>query len=775
MDPFRVTGTVFILLLTGFSRGSLGFELSGKILEKGSKDPLVGASLYFERTGSLNPNPLETTLPPASASNPEESKTPATIISHVPPSFSAETDLNGFYQVSIPEGVYRVTVAGEGFEKLRLTSFPMGKDAQKDFYLIREGFSLPEIVVSASKESKTAVSHESVSKDELRSVPGTAGDVLRALQSLPGVAVAGDFSGQLIVRGGGPEDNLYLMDRIPLAFPFHFGGLLSTVNSDLIKNVDFSAGGFGPAYGNYWGGVVDITQRDPRRDRWGGRAEVNMLLSEGLLEGPITSNSSLALAGRRSYLELFSGLFTGGSLTVIPSFGDYQFKYSYDYSKQTHWDFQAFGSNDRIGLTIKPDSDLAKQDPAYAGEFSFHNTFDSQGFNYRRYCDGQNTFLATLYHTNFYFGTHMGKDLHLDINFEDYGGRFDWLYDFDESNHLRLGMEVDHTITGNNSYFVDIPGEGQPNFDLTTSPRISASETTLADNFGFYVEQKFKWFDKKLEVTAGLRADYLAYNSHFTWGPRLAAAFLLTPETTLRGSFGYYYQLPWQGPYLDPSFGNPNLFSERAVSSILGFEQKLRDGFYFRVEGYNKDLTNVVVSDPLTHYSNIGTGYSRGIEFFIRRAPTERFFGWISYAFSDSLRHNSPGDTHVYDYDQPHIATLVASYKINPGWDVGFKWRYSSGQPTTPILGAVFDSLNNRYLPFYGPLNSSRLPDYHRLDFSTSLTTVYDTWQWRFYLEILNVYNHPNVFTYDYNSDYTQRRELLQLPFLPYIGFEMKY
>jgi hypothetical protein len=164
------------------------------------------------------------------------------------------------------------------------------------------------------------------------------------------------------------------------------------------------------------------------------------------------------------------------------------------------------------------------------------------------------------------------------------------------------------------------------------------------------------------------------------------------------------------------------------------------------------------------------------VELFLRRSPTERFFGWVSYAFSDSRRVHGPGlPSHLYDYDQPHIATLVANYKLNPGWDVGVKWRYASGLPDTPILGAVYDAPNSRYIPVYGPVNSVRLPDYQRMDFSTSLSTVYDTWEWRVFLEILNVYDHPNLFAYNYNSDYSERKELRQLPFLPYLGVEFRY
>lgn len=730
--------------------------LSGVILEKGTKASVVGASLYLEAAGNSG-----TALAGAGAG-------PASV------SFSADADLKGRYRIPIPEGDYRLTVAAPGFEKVVVPLLSVTGDTNRDLFLIREGFTLPEIVVSASRVSKTAVSRQTLSKEELASVPGTGGDVLRALQALPGVAVVGDLSGQLLVRGGGPQDNLYLLDRIPLAFPFHFGGIISTLNSDMIKSVDFSAGGFGAPYGNYWGGLIDVTQRDARRDRWGGRAEVNMLLSEGLVEGPITSNSSLAVAGRRSYLEVLGGFFD--DFTAIPSFGDYQVKYSYDYSQRTHWDFQAFGSDDRLGLTIRPDSELAKKDPAFAGLFEFHNGFNSQGVNYRRVCGDQDTILNTAYHYDFFFNTRLGSGFFLNVHSEAFGDKLDWIHDFDDDTRLQVGLEYDLYFIDSSAAFVRPPGEGSPGFDLTSAAKISSDFSASSNNPALYFDQKFKVLDGKLECSAGGRCDIQTYNQKVDLSPRFAAAWLLSEDTTLKASWGIYHQLPIQGPYLNPDFGNPDLDSGRCVSAILGIEQKIGDGFSARLEGYNKELSRVVVPDPVLNYSNAGTGYSRGVEIFLRRSPSERFFGWISYAFSDTRRQNGPGlESHFYDYDQPHILTVVASYKLNPGWDVGFKWRYSSGQPDTPILGATYDAFNNRYVPIYGPVNSSRLPDYQRLDFSTSLTTVYNTWQWRVFLEVLNVYDHPNLFAYNYNSDYTQRKELRQLPFLPYIGLEVTY
>ena len=118
---------------------------------------------------------------------------------------------------------------------------------------------------------------------------------------------------------------------------------------------------------------------------------------------------------------------------------------------------------------------------------------------------------------------------------------------------------------------------------------------------------------------------------------------------------------------------------------------------------------------------------------------------------------------------------MVASYRLTPKWTTGLKWRYASGQPETPIVGSYYDPVNDRYRPLYGEVNSVRKPAYHRLDLSVSREARYDTWRLRWYLEILNVYNSKNVIGYDYNEDYTEREEVKQIPFLPYIGVEAKF
>jgi hypothetical protein len=754
------------------------FSLSGRALEKGTKNPLGGATVTLEALGNTT-----SAQAPSSPGTPTEipfkkgkAKPPPT--SSPVPIYSAQTDPKGNYRLSLPEGDYRLVVEEPGYAEAAMPLLSLHQDKVKDFYLEPEEVSMAEVVVYAPKE--TQVSQESLSKDELTSVAGSVGDVLRAVQTLPGVINAGTEYGGLLVRGSGPFDNLYLVDRIPIAFPFHFGGAISTLDSALIEDLNFITGGQDPQYTNALGGVVDVSQRDPRQDRWGFRADVNLLMSEAEVEGPVTPDSSLVLAGRRSYLDLLIGNLSNNSFTAIPVFADYQVKYAWEPVPGRHLDFDAFGSNDKVGVNVN--GATAEQDPILGGNFNFQDGYNSQGVNYLDTTDSANSFRNTLYHSNSFLDESFGGGLYLDSTLEDFGDWFSWEHDFDKDDQLEAGLQYDYLLNGTNAYFVVFPTEyDEPNFTATTAPKVTALDTLSSSDFGAYFDQKFRLFDRKLKVSVGARADYLTYNSQATWGPRFSAAYLLTGKTTLEASYGYYNEAPSRiegNTYLDPFLGNPHLGSEQSVASVVGVEQSLEQGLSVRVEGYEKDFSKLIVGAlPPLNYTNEGTGRARGIEVFLRREHTDRFFGWISYSLSDSQRQDGPGlPQYPYDFSEPNNLQVVANYKLNPGWDTGFKFLYSSGLPYTPVILGSYSSVNGSfYVPNTGPINSQRLPDYVRLDVSTSLKTTYDTWEWRVYLEIINVLNNKDVLGYQYNANYTQQSAVLDLPFLPYLGFEAKY
>jgi hypothetical protein len=736
--------------------------LSGQILEKGTKDPVLGGSLYIEALG----NTTETV--------------------------SADADLKGHYQITVPPGQYQVVVAGEGYKKLTLDSLMVTQTVEKDFFLAKDGFTLPEVVVSTDKAPPTQTSHEVLSKEELTEVPGTQEDVLKALQALPGIITAGSLDGQLLVRGSGPSDNQYYVDNIPIGFPYHFG-IVSTLDSNFVKGIDFYSGGFGPQYPNSMGGLVDVSQRDPREDRWGFRADVNLFLSEFELEGPITSDSSLSVAFRRSYLDLFISNFTGSQGDVeVPEFGDYQVKYSYNPSPKVHWDFVAIGSTDSVSGSLSASSTVAQGDPELAGAFNFADGYNSQGVNYHDTSDDNNTIANTIYHTNSYFNYSLGGNLYEDTTVEDFGEKFSWVHHFDEDTSLEGGIQYDHFIDSLNAFFFIVPTEPgqQQNFEVTTAAKFSSQDTTNSDDFSAYLDQSWKALDKKLELALGARMDYVNSDETLFLTPRASAAYHLSDDTTVKASYGYYGELPDRivgYPFLDQTLGNPHLAPEQSIASVLGFEQKLDEsGLLFRVEGYEKDLSSLIVSNPNAApgmgYLNSGTGYARGLEFFLRQPPTDRFFGWIAYSLSDSQRVDNAGTPqYPYDYDEPNVLTVVGNYKINPGWDAGLKFLYDTGHPWTPVTSASQESVTVNgqpttfYAAQYAPVNSARLPDYVRVDFSTSIKTVYDTWEWKIYLDIVNLTGAKNILGYNYNVNYTQTAPVYDLPFLPYLGVEVKY
>jgi len=736
--------------------------LSGQILEKGTKDPVLGGSLYIEASG----NTIETV--------------------------SANADLKGHYQIAVPPGQYHVVVAGEGYKRLTLDSLTVIQAIEKDFFLEKDGFTLPEVVVSTDKAPPTQTSHEALSKEELTEVPGTQEDVLKALQALPGIITAGSLDGQLLVRGSGPGDNQYYVDNIPIGFPYHFG-IVSTLDSDFVKGIDFYSGGFGPQYPNSMGGLVDVTQRDGREDRWGFRADVNLFLSEAEIEGPITSDSSLEVAFRRSYLDLFISDFSGSQGDIeVPEFGDYQVKYSWNPSPKVHWDFVAIGSADSVSGSLSASATVAQNDPELAGAFNFNDGYNSQGVNYHDSSDDNNTIASTLYHTNSYFNYSLGGNLYEDTTVEDFGEKFSWVHHFDQDTSLEGGIQYDHFIDSLNAFFFIVPtGSGQQqNLEITTAAKFSSQDTTNSNDFSAYADQSWKAFDKKLELALGARVDYVDSDETLFLTPRASAAYHLSADSTLKASYGYYDEAPDRVvgyPFLDQTLGNPHLAPEQSIASVLGFEQKLDEsGLQFRAEGYEKDLSRLIVANPNAipglGYLNSGTGTARGLEFFLRQPPTDRFFGWIAYSLSDSQRVDSPGqDQYAFDYDEPNVLTAVGNYKINPGWDAGLKILYDTGHPWTPVTSAAQESVtvngqtSTIYTPTYAPNNSARLPDYVRLDFSTSIKTVYDTWEWKIYLDIVNLTGAKNVLGYNYNVNYTQTTPVYDLPFLPYLGVEVKY
>jgi outer membrane receptor protein involved in Fe transport len=233
-------------------------------------------------------------------------------------------------------------------------------------------------------------------------------------------------------------------------------------------------------------------------------------------------------------------------------------------------------------------------------------------------------------------------------------------------------------------------------------------------------------------------------------------------------------------------FGNPDLEPEEATHASLGFETNPLEYLNIDTTLFYKDLTNLVASTDQTVvrdgetvpmvYNNEGEGRVYGLELMVRHEFANNFFGWVTYTLSRAERLD-PGETNyrLFDYDQTHILTVIGSYQLPRNWEISGRWRLVTGNPTTPIVGAVFDSKIDEYVATYGEVNSARLEPFHQLDLRIDKRWIYDLWRFNVYMDVQNVYNRSNVEGYEYNFDFSRRRPQQGLPVLPIFGFRADF
>lgn len=694
---------------------------------------------------------------------------------------STVTDENGEFRFNnLPPGDYTLIVIAVGYrllEENNVATVRAGQITEIRISLAPITVTLEGVEVKSSA-IPAAVGRQTVGVMEIRRIPGSAGDALRALQALPGIGAASDFDGQLYIRGGAPEDNRFYLDRAPLFYPYHFGGLVSTVNSEVLNRIDVYAGGFGAEFGTDAQAVIDIYSRRGREDRVGGKFNLNLLYSEGLLEGPIGSRGAWYLAGRRSYIDLLPIEVT--RITAFPRFWDYQAKVSYDFSEKHQFNVKAFASGDVMGFKLGLSQ--VDYDPTLAGQFDLEGRFDVQAADLRSMLTDRLTSHLSISRASYLQAFSFGQGLFLRLEPVQYELREDLAYRLNPKHQLESGVLISTTQWNGAAFFPRLPNEGDPQASesqfFTFAEKISAD---FAERFNFvegYLQNRYNLL-QFLSVTLGLRLDYFNRTDRVSVGPRASFQFETPGGSELRLAYGRYEisPYPWQ---ILPGFGNPNLKENTATHYILEMEREINPQTRFKVVGYQKNFSDLITTDQSVGYLNQGEGFARGIELSIRHRAGDRFFSWVNYAYSVAKRKDRPGEMErLYSFDQPHVATLTASYMITPTWEIGAKWQYRTGNPYTPVVGREIKShpLTGlpRYTPLFGETNSERIPPFHRLDIRISKSFIYQRWRWGIFVELLNAYNRKNVLDVDYNWDYTVERNVHQLPLVPYLGLTVAF
>jgi hypothetical protein len=629
-----------------------------------------------------------------------------------------------------------------------------------------------EVTVSGSRPPRE-VTKRTLQAQEIARIPGTNGDALRSLQNLPGVGLSPVFSGQLIVRGSAPQDTNTLIDGTNIPIIYHFGGLSSVVPTELLDKIDFYPGNYGTAYGRGMGGVVDVGLRAPRTDSIHALAQVDLIDARLMVEGPIAAGWSFLAAGRMSWFNLWLKpiLSHTGGVSVAPRYDDYQAMVQKDFSSRSFFRVTFLGSNDMLDVidatpaattpfgpiagALNDSTNFWRLQARYENKFSSSTelrvtaAFGQDSVNQT---DGANTTVATL---------------------DPLSGRAELSHKFWPFLSANLGLDMLYEPYSLN---LQLPPANQPGIPSGGPGQLSVSSFSSGSLFEPAAYTEFEvvpWTGAR--IVPGVRGDYDSATKALDVSPRITVRQDLVtgfPRTTLKAGTGLFYQPP---TIVDtaPNYGQTGLVSNRAIHYDAGLEQEFTRAIDLSTDVFYKSMNDLVVAGS----GNSGAGRAYGVEFLLRYKPGAHFFGWLSYTLSRSERQNLPGQPfYLFQYDQTHILTVLGSYKLGRGWQVGARFRLVSGDPYTPTSTGAFDATAGAQqgIAAYPP-NGARLPLFEALDLRVDKMWKFTHWQFSAYLDLQNVYNASNPATVTYNYNFTQSSIVNGLPILPIVGLRAEF
>jgi TonB family protein len=714
------------------------------------------------------------------------------------------TDEQGRFELTgLPPGRYQVKVLAEGFDPIESTEEVVAGEATD--VTLRAATTIEGVidVVVTGQRPPREVTRRTVERREIERIPGTGGDALRSIQSLPGVARPPGIAGLLIVRGSAPNGTGTFVDGSDIPNIYHFGGLSSVIPTELLDRIDFYPGNFSVRYGRFNGGIVDVALLSPetrcftdngkieegKTGCYHGLVQADLIDTRFLVQGPLgpLDNWSFALAGRRSWIDTWLKPAleeAGAGVTSAPVYYDYQAIAEYKQGT-TRNSFRVFGSDDRFEILIK---DPASQDPAFGGNLSLSTSFVRGQFVHSSELSRNVTLDATLSigsdSTAFSIG-----NFFFELNAIPITARSE--FGFSLARGVKLYTGLDFVVA---PYEVRVrfpdpprPGEPDPGPFATRPPRENDEDGTVFRP-AWYAELELQPTER-LRLVPGARVDYARDSGHTDLSPRINGRYDLVmgatgehPDrrrTTLKGGVGLFHQPP-DFQETDEVFGTPGIDSNRAVHYSLGVEQEFTRQVELSLEGFYKDLTDQVSRVGTTGgayvYGNEGSGHVIGLETLLKYKPDERFFGWVAYTLSRSVVQDGPDlPEYLFQYDQTHNLIILGSYRLGRGWEFGARFRVVSGSLQTPVVGppslpSLYASDAGSYAPLQGAPFSERLPLFHQLDLRVDKRWQMKGWKLSAYLDVQNVYNNAAPEAYVYSYDFSERQIQTGIPIIPSIG-----
>ncbi len=726
----------------------------GRVLERGTRRPLEGA------------------------------------IVHAGPA-STETDSHGRFELyGLPAGTLPVRILAPGHEPLESTeTFAPGEVVEATYWLLSERFDPYEVVVHGRRPKKE-VTRRTLTLEEVQRIPGTRGDALRVVQTLPGVARTPYGLGPLVVRGSGPYDSRAFLDGHWIPLPFHFGGLTSIFNGDLIDRIDLYPGNYPARFGRSLAGVLQIETRPGRTDGHHGYVDADLYDVGFLLEGPLAADgTSYAVAARRSYVDAFLNLALrlAGAEDVVaaPFYYDYQARLHHPLGGGHALELTVYGSHDELRVSTR-DPELISPEvrDALKSRFDFHRV--NVALHGR--LDDRLRHESSLTLGWDATGNSFGTDLFFDGDLLFVSGRSDWSLVLTRRLRMETGIDLFLQRYGLRAMGPPVPAPGRV-LDPAVSEQdlifTEASETLLLP--ALYADLSWEP-GLGLRVVPGLRvdADLLAERPSITVDPRLTLLWEVDRRWTVKAGAGRYSQPPLS-LQLIPGLGNPYLGWEHAYHFALGAEHRLLEWLSLDLELFLQVRRDLVARSARyverngevvrENFANTGEGRAYGLELYVKVVEVPGLTAWLSYTLSRSEQRHRPDERfRLYSLDQTHNLVALASYDLGHGWSVGGLLRFVTGIPTTPILGAFYDADVDTYLPIPGrTATGPRVPPFFSLDLRVDRRFTFRRWMLTLYLDVTNATNHGNVEAYTYNYDFTERRPLYGLPIFPSVGVKGEF
>ena len=692
----------------------------------------------------------------------------------------------GFFSLTVPAGEIRLDASFLGYITLTL-DLVADDNKQLNLEMTETRIDIKEVEIiggiTGTDPKLNQLSQISFSSKTLSQLPGFVGnlDVIKALQSVPGIKAFGDGSALFYVRGGNSDENLVMLDDAPIYTPSHLFGFMSAMSPDAVNDIQVYKGDFPARFGGKLSSVVDIRAKDGNMKRLSFGGNIGPYASSLTFEGPIVKDKcSFFLSGRLSTLFWLKDIYS--------TFRSFNIGF-YDINGKLNFNPNA---NNRFYMTFYYGNDqLLRATTAAINTYgiSWHNLAATLRWNH--------LFSNKLFSNTTVNYSRYNYFLYLAENLRDYWNssisnitlKSDFTWYLNSWNTLRAGIEVSYHYSnpGNvtlanpsaDTMAPDIPQYRSMEYNLYLSNEQSLGKRWLL-NYGVRIPvwqdlgpTKYYTFGNNHQVIDSTEVKAGAtYSVYYTIEPRVSLQFLAGKNISLKASYGrmtQYLQVltnstsPFTSLELWVPAG-PTLQPRTADQVTLGYSQKVwqsrlvlsAEAFYKYYNHYIdfRDHANLLYNPHIEGELRFGTAESYGIELMIRK-PAGKLTGWIGYTYSRAIVKTpevNNGNRYAAFYDCPNNVVVNLSYAATPRWTVCADWIYMSGAPFTSPVGFYY---NNGYsVPLYGDKNNDRLPDYHRLDLSVSYQLNRPGGRFRHSLivTLYNVYARLNPFSVSFNK-----------------------